>query len=98
MNVAQTILEQLGGNRFIAMTGARNFVGSDDSLSFGIPGTMTTNKANRVHVTLTAADLYDVTFVRLHGLKMAIVGEVSGVYADQLRAVFESATGLRTAL
>jgi hypothetical protein len=34
MTVSQTILSELGGNRFIAMTGSKNFVGSDDALSF----------------------------------------------------------------
>jgi hypothetical protein len=32
LTVANTILEQLGGGRFIAMTGAKSFVGGEDSL------------------------------------------------------------------
>ena len=98
MQVAETILQQLGGNRFIAMTGARNFVGRPASLTFALPGRMTTNGANRVVVELTSDDLYTVEFLRVRGLNLSIVGEVSGVYADSLRAVFEQATGLRTSL
>jgi len=98
MNVAQTILEQIGGNQFRVMTGAKNFVGSDNALRFAIPGTSTKNKANRVWITLDATDTYTVTFQRLHAMKLNQISEVSGVYADQLRAVFESATGLRTSL
>jgi hypothetical protein len=36
MTVARTILDQLGGARFVAMTGAREFVGSADSLTFKV--------------------------------------------------------------
>ena len=38
MEVANTILEQLGGRQFQAMTGASQFVGSKNSLSFRLPG------------------------------------------------------------
>lgn len=98
MQVAETILQQLGGNRFIAMTGARNFVGRPASLTFALPGRMTTNGANRVVVELTSDDLYTVEFLRVRGLNLSTVGEVSGVYAESLRAVFEQETGLRTSL
>jgi len=33
LTVAKTILEQLGGELFVAMTGAKNFVGTEDSLT-----------------------------------------------------------------
>jgi len=33
MKIAEIILEQLGGNKFIRMTGARNLVGDTNSLS-----------------------------------------------------------------
>ena len=36
ITVARSILDQLGGARFVAMTGAREFVGSADSLTFKI--------------------------------------------------------------
>ena len=32
MNIASTILEQLGGNKFIAMTGASHFVSDGNTL------------------------------------------------------------------
>lgn len=98
MNVAQIILQQIGGNQFVVMTGARNFVAREKSLTFGVPGTTTKNRANRVVVELTPDDLYTVTFQRLHACKLTTVGEVSGIYADQLRGTFERATGLRTSL
>lgn len=33
LTVAKTILEQLGGSRFLALTGSRNLVGDDTSLT-----------------------------------------------------------------
>jgi hypothetical protein len=36
MSVSHEILRQLGGNKFIAMTGAKNFVGSENSITFRI--------------------------------------------------------------
>jgi hypothetical protein len=35
--IEQEILRQLGGNKFIAMTGAKNFVAGDGILAFRIP-------------------------------------------------------------
>lgn len=99
MTTAQTILAQLGGNRFRAMTGADNFTGSADALTFSLPRGAK-NKANKVRVTLTPADLYTVEFFRLarRALVCETVGTVEGVYADQLARVFETATGLRVSL
>lgn len=95
--VATTILQQLGGNRFAAMTGAKGFIGSDDALMFKLPGTKTYgNGITAVRVVLTAADDYSVTFYQ--GRKFAVSATREGVYADSLRAVFEIETGLRTSL
>jgi len=103
MNAAQIILAQIGGNVFARMTGAKNFVSGTNPngtpyLMFSIPAASTTNKANRVCITLDASDTYTVTFQSLRSLKLKTISEVSGVYADQLRAVFTSATGLYTSL
>ena len=98
MQVANTILQQLGGGRFIAMTGAKNFVGSDDSLQFALPGGTFSNGINRVRVTLTPADDYRVTAMRVRGTKFAVVDSSEGIYCDNLRDVFERMTGLRTSL
>lgn len=97
MQVATQILEQLGGNRFAAMTGAKQFVGGERSLQFSI-GRGATNKANKVRVTLAADDTYTVEFFNLRGVNLKPCGEVSGVYADRLQAVFTEATGLDTHL
>lgn len=100
--IARTILAQLGGNQFCVMTGAKNFVTLGNSavgLRFALPR-MTGPKINRVTVELTPADTYKVTFDRFdaRALSIATINEIEDVYAEDLRGVFESATGLRTSL
>ena len=96
--VAKTILEQLGGNRFIAMTGASSFAGGEFSLSFRIPRT---NKIKAVIVTLNGLDLYDMRFV---GQKNAPSHEVfdvavhKNVTFEDLQPLFTKETGLYTHL
>lgn len=94
------ILSQLGGSKFIAMTGAKNFVKDGDSmLQFDI-GRGATNKANKVRITLNANDLYEVEFFKWNARKLDLstVGKVSDVYADQLQEVFTNHTGFDTHL
>jgi len=98
--VAQTILAQLGGNRFIAMTGAKNFTRAEDGrgrLAFKLPR-KANDGINYVAVTLNQMDTYDVDFLSITGLKVREVSDFSNVYADQLRTIFEETTGLRTSL
>lgn len=98
MQVATQILEQLGGNRFVAMTGAKQFVGGERSLQFSL-GRGATNKANKVRVTLATDDTYTVEFFNLRGVNLKPCGEpVERVYADRLQAVFTERTGLDTRL
>lgn len=98
--VAQTILSQLGGNRFIAMTGCSNFGSTPNSLSFKLPRGVK-NKATHCTVTLDANDTYTVEFVKCNmraAVYRQVVAETSGVYADQLCELFTAATGLYTSL
>ena len=92
MVVADEILRQLGGGRFVAMTGSRNFIGSDNSLSFKVG--RNAHRIGYVSITLNAMDTYDMAFPGARGK----VTEIGGVYNDQLQAVFTKATGLYTSL
>lgn len=94
LQVANTILEQLGGNRFLAMTGARDLVGSDNALQFGLPR-FTGVKARKVRVELNDSDTYTLTTYDRHGAKWE---EHSMVYADTLASTFTRATGLAVSL
>lgn len=97
MQIAQTIQTQLGGSRFSAMTGARDFVGGSNFLQFSI-GRGAKNKANKVRVTLEANDTYTVEFFRVVSCNVRTVGEAHGVYASGLQATFTNATGMDTKL
>lgn len=97
--IAKTILTQLGGNKFIAMTGAKNFVGGERDLTFKLPGkNFAKNDINYVKITLTPADTYDVEYFKTRGLTIKTITKTEGIYFDQLCKDFETETGLRTRL
>lgn len=98
--IATTILSQLGGNRFLAMTGARNLITVENGLSFSLPRQREFVKdgISRVTVKLTAEDLYDVEYGKMVGLKYVPVRKDEGLFCDQLQAFFTRATGLDTHL
>jgi len=98
MAVATTILEQLGGQRFQVMTGAKQFAGSITSLQFGIPGHRSAHGINKVVILLNESDLYDLTFFKIRGVKVQQLFQVDNVGAEQLREVFTHFTGLETSL
>lgn len=98
--VAKTILEQLGGRKFTVMTGAKNFVGSENALSFRLPGGggFTKRGINAVRIALNGGDTYDVTFSRVRAGKVTVLTTLEDIYADQLREVFTRETGLAVGL
>lgn len=97
--IAQTILQQLGGGRFVAMTGARDIVAGRNWLAFKLPSYFAQRGINAVRVTLDeSADLYRVEFSKVRGMKITPIAVHDGLYWDQLRAVFTSETGLHTSL
>ena len=97
LQIAKTILSQLGGNRFVAMTGAKSFgydsKGSSVSLQFRIG--RNAKQVNIVKINyIRGKDLYEMEFYK--GTKL--LKKVSNVYADQLRKIFTKHTGLYTSL
>ena len=99
MTIAQTILHQLGGNRFIAMTGAKNLVNHGDALSFRLPANFAAKGINSVKVILDVArDLYTVEFNKIRGVKFTEIAKFEGVCFDDLQALFTGETGLDTRL
>lgn len=94
---AQTILAQLGGNRFLTMTGAKQLVDMGDGLQFSI-GLGASNKANKVVVRLSGLDLYEVTFYSIRGVNVAIKSQHSNIYGDRLAPLFTEQTGFDTHL
>ena len=108
MSVANVILQQLGGNKFIVMTGSKHFLSDGNTLRMSL--TKNDSKANRLEVTLDADDTYTMRFYkytagRLNKKtlswtedKVVEVYKVNGVYWDMLQAVFTEITGLATRL
>jgi hypothetical protein len=95
---AEEVLQQLGGNKFIAMTGAKSFVknASKRALSFRVPRAK--NGINFVRILLTGSDLYTLEFYKARGADIKLVSKKEGVYNDRLQSVFTKETGLYTSL
>jgi hypothetical protein len=96
MQVAKTILEQLGGNQFVVMTGSKNFVGSETGLSFKVG--RNSKGVTHVRINLNAMDTYDVEFLKVRKLNPQVAAYREGIYFDQLQALFTAETGLYTHL
>lgn len=99
--IAKTILEQLGGNKFIVMTGAKNFMAAKAGLHFHLPtrGVCAKNRARYVHIDLDlSTDTYTVKFMRLKKFDVVTISEHSLVHAEDLRNLFTEQTGLETSL
>ena len=93
---AAIILKQIGGNRFIAMTGAKGFTFSDKYMSFKIG--RNSKGINFVRIGHNAMDTYDMEFgfVSVKGIK--VKKKVKGVYADMLGTMFKKHTGMNVSL
>ena len=97
MTVAKTILEQLGGNKFRVMTGAKNFMGFSEGLVMKI-GRNSSN-SNYLKITLNSMDLYDMEFAKVSRMgEKKSVTEYNNVYNDSMVEVFEKHTGMYTKL
>lgn len=92
--IAQTILQQLGGNEFVIMTGAKQFTHDDKgTLRFKIGRNSTS--CNWVAVEYNAKlDLYNLVFNRLRGKNFTELKRYDSIYNDQLRELFTNYTGL----
>lgn len=95
MSIAKTILDQLGGNRFSAMTGATEYVYLEDGVRMKLPVRMTKNKIGFLTIRLRN-DLYDIETFKYRKLEMHSVEKIEGVGVEQLRETFERMTGLLT--
>lgn len=106
--VADVILEQLGGNKFKAMTGSNHFLADGNTLRMTL--VKNKSKANRLYITLDDSDTYIMRFFyyfpgRMNKKTLAWsedrteeVAEYKGVYSEDLCGVFTSVTGLDTKL
>lgn len=99
MTVANAILTQLGGRRFLAMTGAKHLVGSADALSMQLPNAVCNGKkCTGVRIVLAPSDTYIVEAVAVRKQEYKILDTRRDVYVENLREVFTGLTGLMTSL
>jgi hypothetical protein len=93
--VANEILKQLGGNRFVVMTGAKELSASANTLSFRFSGS---KDYNHCRIRLDPKDWYIVTFTQIWGLLEVNSTSYDMIYADGLAPLFTRVTGLHTSL
>lgn len=98
--IAKRILEQMGGRRFAAMTGSKDFIGLRNGLQMSLARNKTS--ANRLKVILDEdTDTYTMYFYRQSmtkhfDIKVKEIAKYEGVYFDMLQDIFTQVTGLYT--
>lgn len=99
-SVAQTIVQQYGGRRFLAMTGAKHLLSINEGrgLQFKLPSNFAKDQINTVRVELTVDDLYHVEYGVARGKNYKVVSRSEGLFFDQLQEDFTRVTGLYTRL
>lgn len=93
--------EQIGGRRFAAMTGSKDFIDMGNGLRMSLARNKTS--ANRLDIIYDAGtDLYNMRFYRKTFSKKTFecrttdIATHEGVYCDMLEEVFTMVTGLCT--
>lgn len=109
LTIAETILAQLGGNRFIAMTGSKNFVSDGNSLRMRLAR----NRSKANFLTITLDQTTDTYVMRFFYFRSGYLSMKTGkfvpdvekentvyteVYAGEMCRIFEDVTGLATKL
>jgi hypothetical protein len=92
------LLRQLGGNKFIAMTGAKNLAVDKSKNELHMKIGRNSKSISHVIIKLTSADLYNMEFLSIRGSSRKIKSKEKGVYADQLGKMFTKNTGLNVRL
>jgi hypothetical protein len=105
--IATTILKQLGGQRFRAMTGADNLLDENSALIITLDSARTRDRANRVRIALTSDDTYVVEIMLVQRVafgagslkagKTTLLERRTGIEAGGLRECFTRMTGLAVA-
>lgn len=98
--VANGILEQLGGRKFLVMTSAKHLLSFHEpghgGLQFKLPrsGARAKLGIDAVRITLEPSDTYTMDFYK----GMTKVRSIGSLYSDDLRKTFTEVTGLETSL
>ena len=106
IQIANEILRQLGGNKFIVMTGSSHFVGCDEKRQLTMKLKRNQGKATNLRITLAADDTYTMEWLKIVNAtksnnwipRLDTLETVEGVYNDQLQKQFTAFTGMDTHL
>lgn len=90
--VPAEILRQLGGNMFRMMTGAKDFMGGNDRLTFRIG--RNAKGVNMVRIILEPSDLYTMEFMAVRNCVFKMTARAEEIYNEDLTAIFTEHTGL----
>lgn len=93
-SIANDIFKYLGGNKFVAMTGA-SIVKTANGISVKFKGSKI---ANIMGIELNGTDTYTVTFGKVTSLKYKEISKFEDLLGFQLAKKFETVTGLNTSL
>lgn len=94
----QVVLQQLGGRKFMAMTGAKNLTFNKEESSLSMKIGKNSAGVNHLKITLEPDDTYTLYFGRIRNLNYKVIRTVKGVYAEALQNVFTEVTGMYTSL
>ena len=92
------LLQQLGGNKFIAMTGAKNLAVDKAKNTLHMKIGRNSKGVSHLRIKLTGADLYDMEFLQVRAGNVKVKAKETGLYADQLQKMFTKHTGMYTSL
>jgi len=94
------MLSQLGGKRFMVMTGSKpQYKDTTDNPLIAFKLVKNTSKANYMKLSyISGLDLYTMEFVRATAKDFSIVNTYEGLSCDMLQSVFTKQTGLYTKL
>ncbi len=97
-SVARKIIQQLGGNKFIAMTGAQYFLHTPVGLTFRLKKAAL-GGVNFFRITLVN-DTYDLEALKFNSRTCAVelIQKRQMLMADQLPSAFTAVSGLATHL
>jgi len=97
--MAGEILRQLGGNRFIAMTGAKNFAcGLDENNELMMTCKIMRNAKGISYLRVIYNAIPDTYTMQFIDSKIRVKSEKTSVYCDMLQGVFTENTHLYTHL
>jgi hypothetical protein len=98
VEVAETIIAQLGGKgKMYAMIGVKDYFAITNGVSIRWTA-RAKHGENHVQITLRPDDTYDVEFYKIDRYESRSLKRYEGVYADDLKRIFEEQTGLRLSL